>query len=291
MPLERWARGGGGGDVKQCGDGGFGTVFIVQLPDSGARLAIKCSQNVMARSDFDREVALWRAWSSACPTYVMPLCGAQFVATKRAKGYAYYAMPAVEGKYADLLEKVFNDKKRRHRSPNLPLYHRSVLAVVLLALDAGHEQGIAWLDLKPENILLKPNGAPRIADFGTARRVPMQRDPGMASSRAYVAPECVSKAAGPITGAADMWSFGVLALEMCSEMTLSDLRACCNKRDVLQPAAAAQALAPGALPAPLRSLVFDHLLVADPAKRMTAAETMTHPYFGGVDWEDLRAGK
>ena len=39
----------------------------------------------------------------------------------------------------------------------------------------------------------------------------------------------------------------------------------------------------------LHDLMFERLLVTDPAQRATAAEAMGHAYFEGVDWDAVRS--
>ncbi|XP_022685191.1 putative receptor-like protein kinase At4g00960 [Setaria italica] len=75
------------------------------------------------------------------------------------------------------------------------------------------KRSIAYMDLKPENILLDHNMAPKIADFGTL----IDQDKSFFTKNftgisGYMAPEYNN--GGPISKRADIFSFGVIILEL-----------------------------------------------------------------------------
>ncbi|KAL7181125.1 hypothetical protein ACSBR1_040063 [Camellia fascicularis] len=83
-----------------------------------------------------------------------------------------------------------------------------------------HEECLEWVlhcDIKPENILLGDDFCPKISDFGLAKlrkkedMVSMSRIRG---TRGYMAPEWVKM--DPITPKADVYSFGMVLLEIVS---------------------------------------------------------------------------
>ena len=92
------------------------------------------------------------------------------------------------------------------------------------ALAAAHARGIVHRDLKPRNIMIGPDGAPRLLDFGVARRLIPPSDLGAqttatamtnpdtpAGTPAYMAPEQIE---GQIVdGRADLFSLGCVLYE------------------------------------------------------------------------------
>ncbi|PON96845.1 GPCR kinase [Trema orientale] len=87
-------------------------------------------------------------------------------------------------------------------------------------LHRGCEMQILHFDIKPHNILLDENFVPKVSDFGLARLCPL--DDNIVSLTAargtlgYIAPELFYKNIGGVSYKADVYSFGMLLMEMAS---------------------------------------------------------------------------
>nr|XP_048332110.1 putative receptor protein kinase ZmPK1 isoform X1 [Ziziphus jujuba var. spinosa] len=83
-----------------------------------------------------------------------------------------------------------------------------------------HEECLEWIlhcDVKPQNILLDSNYQPKVADFGLSKLLSRGEisNPSVSrvrGTRGYLAPEWVSNQ--PITSKVDVYSYGIVVLEM-----------------------------------------------------------------------------
>ncbi|KAK1686005.1 hypothetical protein QYE76_046853 [Lolium multiflorum] len=91
-----------------------------------------------------------------------------------------------------------------------------------------HHQCLEWIvhcDVKPENILLGADFEPKITDFGLAKLLSRRDERGrmlskVQGTRGYIAPEWALNL--PITGKADVFSFGVVLLELLRGQRVCD---------------------------------------------------------------------
>ncbi|KAL5195542.1 3-phosphoinositide-dependent protein kinase 2 [Glycine soja] len=177
---------------------------------------------------------------------------------------------------------------------------RFYAAEVVDALEYIHNLGVIHRDIKPENLLLTAEGHIKIADFGSVK--PMQDSqitvlPNAASddkactfvgTAAYVPPEVLNSS--PATFGNDLWALGCTLYQMLSGTSpFKDA----SEWLIFQRIIARDLRFPDYFSDEARDLI-DRLLDLDPSRRPGAAPDgyailKRHPFFKGVDWDNLRA--
>jgi hypothetical protein len=83
-------------------------------------------------------------------------------------------------------------------------------------MHAAHQRGIVHRDLKPANVLLSSEEAPRITDFGLARKLDDSAHPtvsgAIVGTPSYMAPEQASQGE-PVGPSADVYALGAILYE------------------------------------------------------------------------------
>ncbi|KAI9112608.1 hypothetical protein K1719_016531 [Acacia pycnantha] len=107
---------------------------------------------------------------------------------------------------------------------------RFLFGATIHEISLGVARGIAYLhhgckmqilhfDIKPHNILLDENFTPKISDFGLARLYAIDGNIATLTARGtigYIAPELLYKNIGRVSHKVDVYSFGMLLMEMAS---------------------------------------------------------------------------
>ena len=158
--------------LKILGQGGFGSVFLVEMTSGiiGDRLAMKIlpaefSQNNMLREQFMNEI---RVAMKMVDAHIVQIRDVGITEDDPAKGggLLYYTMDYVKGQTLAQLIK---------QEGTLSIWRALRIARRLLpALKVAHGAGIIHRDLKPANIMIEVVGEkelPRILDFGIATAV------------------------------------------------------------------------------------------------------------------------
>lgn len=199
------------------GKGGFGDVYKGELPDHRV-VAVKCLKNVAGGEEFWAEV---RIIARMHHLNLVRLWG--FCAEKGQRILVYEHIPG--GSLDKYLFTVKSHLPKDQSSPqprpvlDWSMRYRIALGVAR-AIAYLHEECLEWVlhcDIKPENILLGDDFCPKISDFGLAKlrkkedMVTMSRRRG---TPGYMAPEWIT--ADPITAKADVYSFGMVLLELVS---------------------------------------------------------------------------
>lgn len=210
-------------NANAIGRGGFGDVYRGELPDKRI-VAIKCLKHVTGGdAEFWAEVTiiarmhhlnLVRLWGF-CAEKGQRILVYEYVPNGSLDKYLFPAgQVASSGSEMEMGPVAIDGRK-----PILDWGIRYRIALgVARAIAYLHEECLEWVlhcDIKPENILLGDDFCPKISDFGLAKlrkkedMVSMSRIRG---TRGYMAPEWVRS--DPITPKADVYSFGMVLLEI-----------------------------------------------------------------------------
>ncbi|OIW17644.1 hypothetical protein TanjilG_28994 [Lupinus angustifolius] len=193
---------------KELGRGGFGVVYegVINI-GSTTRVAVKKLNNFLLQEvekEFKNELNVIGLTHHKNLVRVIGFCEAE---SERLLVFEYMS----NGTLASLL---FNGEKP---SWKLRLQIAFGIARGLLYLHEECSTQIIHCDIKPQNILLDDYHNARISDFGLSKLLNMNQSKTntvIRGTKGYVAPEWFKNM--PITSKVDVYSFGVLLLEIIS---------------------------------------------------------------------------
>lgn len=196
------------GFKEKLGEGGYGSVYKGKLR-SGHLAAVKILGKSSANGqDFINEVA---TIGRIHHVNVVRLIG--FCAEGSKRGLVYDFMP--NGSL---------DKYVLSRQGNITLSWQKMYEISLGVargieyLHRGCDMQILHFDIKPHNVLLDENFTPKVSDFGLAKLYPTDNNTVMLTAArgtiGYIAPELFYKNIGSVSYKADVYSFGMLLMEM-----------------------------------------------------------------------------
>ncbi|GLT91854.1 hypothetical protein SLE2022_097200 [Rubroshorea leprosula] len=198
----------------KLGEGGFGAVYKGKLSD-GCLVAVKVLNKAKDNGEsFMNEVA---SISKTSHVNIVTLLGFCFEGHKRALVYEFMQNGS--------LEKFIYQENPLDKSHQLKwetLHHIAVgIARGLEYLHRGCNTRILHFDIKPHNILLDGDFCPKISDFGLAKLCPRKESMvSMTNARGtigYIAPEVFYRSIGRVSHKSDVYSYGMMVLEMAGE--------------------------------------------------------------------------
>ncbi|EQC40508.1 AGC protein kinase [Saprolegnia diclina VS20] len=265
------------------GQGGFGTVVLVQRFTGGELFAIKVVDKSAGASSALKER---RILSTLRHPFLARLRFAFQTQTKLflgldfyTGGNLYYHMHSSTNADGTTMEWTGG---RRMDIARVRFY----AAELALAISYLHSHGIIYRDLKPDNVMLDDVGHIRLVDFGISKQLMKDEYTGtLAGSPAYIAPEQLNTQRPQYGTSADWWSWGVLVYEMLTGSTpfedsnMAQMYRKIQSQDIrydfhwpVEPAAID---------------LLRKVLVRDPSERPSFGEIQSHPFFDGVDWIGL----
>ncbi|KAI3453609.1 hypothetical protein Pfo_010272 [Paulownia fortunei] len=193
---------------EKLGEGGYGSVYKGKLR-SGHDVAVKVLGKARANGqDFINEVA---TIGRIHHVNVVKLVG--YCAERSKRALVYDFMPNGS------LEKYIFSQQRTYSLSWERKYEIAVgVARGIEYLHRGCDIQILHFDIKPHNILLDVNFTPKISDFGLAKFYSTENTTvTLTAARGtigYVAPELINRSIGGVSYKADVYSFGMLLMEM-----------------------------------------------------------------------------
>ncbi|XP_072149766.1 LEAF RUST 10 DISEASE-RESISTANCEUS RECEPTOR-LIKE PROTEIN KINASE-like 2.1 isoform X3 [Setaria viridis] len=194
----------------KLGQGGFGAVYKGNLSDGG-QVAVKMLKDVKGDGEeFMNEVA---SISRTSHVNVVTLLGFCLQGSKRALIYEYMPNGSLE-RY------TFGTNIN---SENILSWEKLFEIAIGIArgleyLHRGCNTRIVHFDIKPHNILLDQDFCPKISDFGLAKLCLNKESAisivGARGTIGYIAPEVYSKRFGTVSSKSDVYSYGMMVLEL-----------------------------------------------------------------------------
>ncbi|XP_060675591.1 rust resistance kinase Lr10-like isoform X3 [Ziziphus jujuba] len=194
----------------KLGEGGYGSVYKGKLR-SGRLVAVKMLGKSKANGqEFINEVA---TIGRIHHVNVVQLVGFCVERSKRALVYEF--MPK-----GSLDKHIFSQEGINSLDCKKMCEISFGVACGIEYLHQGCNMQILHFDIKPHNILLDENFIPKVSDFGLAQLYPLDKSivslTAARGTMGYIAPELFYKNIGGISYKADVYSYGMLLMEMAS---------------------------------------------------------------------------
>ncbi|XP_058206132.1 rust resistance kinase Lr10-like isoform X2 [Rhododendron vialii] len=193
---------------EKVGQGGYGTVYKGQLSND-VYVAVKILNSTKENGeDFINEVGIIGTIHHVNVVRLVGYCADGF---RRALIYEFLPNDSLE---------TFASSDHRKRSLGWKKLLEIAMGIAkgIEYLHQGCDQQILHFDIKPHNILLDENLNPKITDFGLAKLCSKEQSVvSMTTARGtigYIAPEVFSRNFGNVSYKSDIYSFGMLLLEV-----------------------------------------------------------------------------
>uniref|UniRef100_A0A182KE83 G protein-coupled receptor kinase n=1 Tax=Anopheles christyi TaxID=43041 RepID=A0A182KE83_9DIPT len=265
------------------GRGGFGEVYGCRKADTGKMYAMKCLDKKRIKMKQGETLALnERTMLSLVSTGVdcpFIVCMTYAFHTPDKLCFILDLMNGGDLHYHLSQHGVFNESDMKFYA-----------AEVILGLEHMHKRFIVYRDLKPANILLDENGHVRISDLGLACDFSKKKPHASVGTHGYMAPEVLSKGT-PYDSSADWFSFGCMLYKLLKGHSPFRQHKTKDKHEIDRMTLTMNVELPESFSKELRDLL-EGLLQRDIDKRLGckgggAEEVKSHPFFAGIDWNQV----
>lgn len=160
---------------------------------------------------------------------------------------------------------------------------RLYIAQLCLAIDYLHSFNVIYRDLKSENVLIDVDGYVKLTDFGLAKTLTpdLKQTDTFCGTNEYLAPEIVLR--NPYGPEIDWWAMGILTYELLYGVTpFHDS----TKLKIFKGILNEDPKFPDDADESIKSFI-SVLLVKEPEKRAKFKDIKDHPFFNGINFQDV----
>ncbi len=188
----------------ELGRGGMGVVYRARQGELNRLVALKMLTGHYGDDELQRFLAEAQTAAALNHTNIVHI-----YEVGEFDGAPFFSMEYVEG--GTLGEQL------RKGLPT-PRKAAELLMTIARALHFAHQHGVIHRDMKPGNVLIDPDGVPKIADFGIAKRLgndsQLTLSGAIIGTPTYMAPEQAGGTSRNVGPAADVYSLGAMLYEM-----------------------------------------------------------------------------
>ncbi|DAZ92853.1 TPA: hypothetical protein N0F65_012469, partial [Lagenidium giganteum] len=278
------------------GQGSYAKVYHAKMKKTKHEFAVKVMDQSFIRKENKAAFVLTerKVMSRLAHPFIV-----KFYCSFRDSQSLYMAMELCRG--GDLFALIRDEaKKQREHGENNRACSFEVtqfyMAQLVVALEYLHTKKVVHRDLKPDNLLLSGEGHLKVTDFGTAKDEEDQSGEAnqFCGTVSYVSPEVLNDK--PATKSADLWALGCIIYQMFTGRPPFVAENDYLTFQVIMNHSSDKLEFPASVPESARDLIRK-LLVQDVSMRLGAGDDLngngysslkTHPFFEGVDWDNLQ---
>ena len=261
--------------LEQIGIGSFGQVYLARDKNTGQLFAMKtmAKDRLLKKGYVKYAVAEARILHSLCSPFIVSLHHSFHTARS-----LYLIMDYCPNRSLyDLLQKMNYLPEE---------YARVYIAELILGIEHLHGQNIIYRDMKPENVLLDASWHIKLSDFGLSKECIKDGEVtrSFCGSPAYLSPEMLMRRG--VGKPADIYGVGCMLYEiLCGYPPYFSE----SMTEIFLKIQNGRLKFPSYVSSTAQHLCIQ-MLERDPIDRPSIPALKLHPFFQGIDWEELTKG-